>query len=194
MLSAPKMFGRIDPMKDLVYKIEISARHVHLSPADFKVLFGADAVLGKVCDLSISGEFKSDQTVTIVGPKRNLERVAVLGPLRAQTQVEVSVTDTYTLGVANVPSRLSGDLAGSAPVKLRGPQGEIDLPEGMIIARRHLHISRDDMAKYGLTNGQKIDIVAGDARAVTFHQVVVRESAVACPTVHLDTDEGNAFR
>lgn len=181
-------------MKKFVYKVEISARHVHLSPADFQALFGADAVLNKVADLSVSGEFKSDKTVTIVGPKRNLERVAVLGPLRAQTQVEVSVTDTYTLGVANVPTRLSGDLAGSAPVKLRGSQGEIDLPEGMIIAQRHLHISRTDMAKYGLTDGQTIDIVAGDTRAVTFHQVVVRESAVAYPTVHLDTDEGNACR
>lgn len=181
-------------MKNLDYKIEISARHVHLSPADFATLFGADAELVKVRDLSVAGEFKSDKTVTIVGAKRNLERVAVLGPLRAQTQVEVSVTDTYTLGVTDVPARLSGNLAGSAPVTLRGPQGEVTLREGMIVALRHLHISRADMAKYGLTDGQKIDITAGTTRAVTFHEVVVRESQVATPVVHLDTDEGNAVK
>ena len=176
------------------YQIEISARHVHLSAADLRALFGDDAELTPVKALSVKGDYKSDKAVTIIGPKRNLERVAVLGPLREQTQVEVSVTDTYTLGVKDVPVRLSGDLHGSAPVTLQGTNGTITLPEGMIVALRHLHINHADLQKHGLTNGQTITITAGTTRAVTFHNVVVRESQVNFPTVHLDTDEGNVIK
>lgn len=181
-------------LKSTDYRVEISARHVHLSQADFVALFGADAKMENVKPLSVNGEFKSDKTVTIVGPKRNLERVAVLGPFRAQTQIEISVTDSYTLGVKDVPTRMSGDLHGSAPVTLMGTNGTVQLKEGMIIALRHLHINHADLQKYGLKDGQKIAITVGDTRQVTFHNVVVRESAVAFPTVHLDTDEGNAVR
>lgn len=176
------------------YKIEISARHVHLCEADFKTLFGADAVLGKAQDLSEPGVFKADKTVTIVGPKRNLERVAVVGPLRPQTQVEIAVTDSYTLGIKDVPLRYSGDLRHSAPVTLRGTHGEINLPEGLIIALRHLHINKADLQKYGLQPGQEIDLLTTGPRAVTLHKVLVRESLVAFPVVHLDTDEGNAIK
>ena len=174
------------------YHIEISARHVHLSQADFITLFGADATLGKVKDLSVKGEFKTNFTVTIVGPKRNLERVAVLGPWRKQTQVEISLTDSYTLGVTNVPCRLSGDLVGSAPVQLIGTQGTLSLPSGMIIPARHIHIDAATMRKYHLTHGQAVDITTEGPRGVTFHNVIVRESDVVAPIVHLDTDEGNA--
>lgn len=179
-------------LKSSDYRVEISARHVHLSQADFEILFGRDAKLESIKPLSVSGEFKSDKTVTIVGPKHNLERVAVLGPWRQQTQVEISVTDSFTLGVKNVPARLSGDLHGSAPVILIGRAGTIELSEGMIVALPHLHINQYDMQKYGLTNGQAIDITVGTVRPVTFHQVAVRKSDVPFPVVHLDTDEGNA--
>ncbi len=174
------------------YRIETSARHVHLSQADFVTLFGADAKLEILKPLSVQGEFKSDKTVTIVGPKRNLERVAVLGPFRPQTQVEISVTDSYTLGVKDVPTRLSGDLHGSAPITLIGTVGTVQLSEGMIIALRHIHMNASDMKKYGLTQGQAISISAGTTRQATFHNVIVRESAVDFPIVHLDTDEANA--
>lgn len=174
------------------YRIEISARHVHLSKADFVTLFGADASWEKVKDLSVKGEFKTNHTVTIVGPKRNLERVAVLGPWRDQTQVEISLTDSYTLGVPNVPCRLSGDLVGSAPVQLVGTQGTLSLPSGMIIAARHIHVDATTMRKHHLTQGQAIDITTDGPRRVTFHNVIVRESNVDTPIVHLDTDEGNA--
>ena len=175
------------------YRIETSARHVHLSRADLVKLFGADAELSVVKPLSVNKAFKSNLTVTIVGKKRNLERVAVLGPLRAQTQVEISVTDSYSLGVADVPVRMSGDLQGSAPVTLQGPCGVVELSEGMIIAQRHLHINQSDMKKYNLQTGQLIDIEAGKSlRRTTFHNVVVRQSEVDFPTVHLDTDEANA--
>lgn len=174
------------------YRVEISARHVHLSQADFVKLFGADAELQNVKELSIKGEFKSDKSVTIVGPKRSLERVVVLGPWRNQTQVEISLTDSFNLGVKNVPVRMSGDLQDSAPVKLIGPAGTLELDAGMIIALRHIHINQNDMQKYGLVNGQMIDITVGDVRKTTFHNVVVRESNADFPVVHLDTDEGNA--
>jgi len=127
------------------YKVEISARHVHLSRADFVTLFGEDAELKNIKDLSIKGEFKSDKSVTVVGPKRTFERVVVLGPWRDKTQVEISLTDSYSLGVKNVPVRMSGDLANSAPVTLVGPAGTLELKEGMIIALRHIHIGKPDM-------------------------------------------------
>ncbi len=175
------------------YRIEVSARHVHLSASDFATLFGANAVAEKVKDLSVDGEFKTNCTVTIVGPKRNLERVAVLGPWRDQTQVEISLTDSYFLGIPDVPYRLSGDLVGSAPVKLVGPCGTLSLPAGLIIALRHLHIDAATMRKHHLQPGQAVDITTDGPRAVTFHNVMVRESQVDIPVVHLDTDEGNAM-
>jgi len=175
------------------YRVETSARHVHLSQADFVALFGVDAKMEVVKPLSVQGEFKSDKVVTIVGPKRNFERVAVLGPFREQSQVEISVTDSYTLGVKDVPTRISGDLHGSAPVTLVGTVGKVELPEGMIIAMRHIHINQTDMQKYGLANGDSISITLGDVRKTTFHNVAVRQSAVDFPTVHLDTDEANAI-
>ena len=174
------------------YKVEISARHVHLSQKDFEILFGADAKMEKVKDLSVKGEFKSDKSVTILGPKRCLERVVVLGPWRNQTQVEISVTDSFSLGVKNVPVRMSGDLKDSAPVTLIGEKGTLELEEGMIVAAPHIHISQVDIEKFGLQNGQKIDITVGNVRQTTFHNVIVRESNVDFPVVHLDTDEGNA--
>ena len=174
------------------FRVETSARHVHLSQNDFITLFGAEAKLENVKSLSVKGEFKSNHTVTIIGPKRNLERVAVLGPFRAQTQVEISTTDSYTLGIKEVPVKLSGDLSGSAPVILVGTVGTLQLSEGMIIAMRHIHMNQTDMQKYGLINGQSVSISIGTNRSVTFHNVVVRESTVDFPTVHLDTDETNA--
>ena len=174
------------------YRVETSARHVHLSKHDFEVLFGKDAKLEVVKQLSVKGEFKSDKTVTIVGPKRNFERVAVLGPLRSQSQVEISVTDSYALGVKDVPVRLSGDLRGSAPVTLIGTIGTLKLTEGMIVAMRHMHINRADLERFGLKHGQNIAITVGTTRQATFHHIVLRESEVDFPTVHLDTDESNA--
>jgi len=174
------------------YKVEISARHVHLSQEDFIKLFGVDANMQNVKDLSIKGEFKSDKFVTIVGPKRNLERVVVLGPWRKQTQVEISLTDSFALGVKNVPVRMSADLQGSAPVTLIGTAGSLELKEGMIISMRHMHVNKNDMQRYNLVNGQGVDITIGNVRKTTFHNVIVRESNTDFPIVHLDTDEGNA--
>ena len=175
-------------------RVELSVRHVHLSKKDFVTLFGPDATLNVVRPLSVKNTFKSDKIVRILGTKRNLERVAVLGGFRAQSQVEVSVTDCYNLGVTDVPVRMSGDLHGTPSVTLVGPCGTVHLSEGLIIAMRHLHINHDDLLKYNLTNGQTVDLTFGTTRKVTLHNIIVRESYVDQPTIHLDTDEGNAFR
>ncbi len=176
------------------YKIETSARHLHISEKDFIALFGEGAELNNEKDLSIVGEFKSDKSVTLVGQKRNIERVSILGPFRDQTQVEISRTDCFTLGIKNVPTRMSGDLAGSAPITLRAGGKEITLNEGLMVAGRHIHLSDKDAKDHSLKDGDIIDITAGDMRKATFHNVVVRISNVRdCSIVHIDTDESNAI-
>lgn len=173
--------------------VEISARHVHLCHADFVKLFGKDAALNKVRDLTVIGEFLSDKHVAVVGPKRTFDMVSVLGPLRENSQAELSRTDCFALGVKNVPLRLSGNLADSAPVKLVGDKGEVELGQGLIVARRHLHINEADAAKYGIKHGDTLSMEFGGERGGRFDNLAVRVSNVAQPTVHLDTDEGNAI-
>jgi putative phosphotransacetylase len=179
--------------KEFEAVIEISARHAHLCESDFVRLFGADAVLNNVRDLSITGEFLSDKSVTLAGAKRNLEKVSILGPLRAETQVEISRTDCFFLGEKNVPLRISGDLAGSAPIKLVGETGEVQLSQGLIIAKRHLHISAENAEEYGVSEGDILRLRVGGERGGVYDNVIVRISLVARPTVHIDTDEGNAI-
>jgi putative phosphotransacetylase len=173
--------------------VEISARHIHLCQADFTKLFGRDAVLNKVRDLTVIGEFLSDKSVAVVGAKHSFERVSVLAPLRNETQVELSRTDCFTIGVKDVPLRLSGDTANSAPVKLVGSAGVVELRQGLIVAGRHLHINQADAEKYGLKDGDNLTMEFGGQRGGSFNNVAVRVSKIVKPTVHLDTDEGNAI-
>ena len=126
--------------------VETSARHVHLSDADLETLFGKGAVLHKKKDLSQPGQFASEERVDVVGPKKTLARVSVLGPTRKQTQVELAMTDARSIGI-DAPIRESGDLEGSAGCKLVGPAGEIELSEGVIIAKRHIHTTPEDAAE-----------------------------------------------
>jgi putative phosphotransacetylase len=173
--------------------IEVSARHAHLSAADFARLFGENAELSAVRNLSVIGEFLSDKKVTLVGSKAAISNVAVLGPLRESSQIEISRTDCFTLGEKDVPLRLSGNLNGSAPIKVVGERGEVLLPQGLIVAIRHLHISAADAAKYGLKHGDIGSIKTDGPRGGTFDGVAVRISNIKIPTVHVDTDEGNAM-
>ncbi|MDR1917664.1 MAG: phosphate propanoyltransferase [Christensenellaceae bacterium] len=179
--------------KEFESNIEISARHVHLCKDDFVRLFGTDATLGKVRELSVVGEYLSDKSVSLVGAKRSFDKVSVLGPLRAETQVEISRTDCFTIGEKNVPLRISGDLQGSAPIKIIGSVGEIDIKQGLIVAKRHLHISPADAKKYGVTGGDILTMKFDGERGGTFDNVIVRVANILKPTVHLDTDEGNAI-
>ena len=172
--------------------VETSARHVHLSDEHLKVLFGADAVLHKKKDLSQPAQFASEERVDVVGPKNTLARVSVLGPTRKQTQVELSMTDARSIGI-DAPIRESGVLEGSAPCKLVGPCGEVELSEGVIVAMRHIHTTPEDAAEMGVSNGEVVSLkVDTQERSLIFGDVVVRVSPNYATVVHIDTDEANA--
>lgn len=172
--------------------VETSARHVHLSQADLDTLFGKGATLTHKKDLSQPGQFACEERVTVVGPKRELKGVSILGPVRPNTQVEISLTDARSIGVA-APIRESGDIAGSAGCKLIGPCGEVEISEGVIVAKRHLHITPEDAAQFGLNDKQTICVkIPSNGRNTIFDDVVVRVSEKFATAMHIDTDESNA--
>ena len=178
-------------MKEIL--VETSARHIHVTEEQFKALCGEDVVLEVRAPLSQPGQFVSTTRLDIVGPKKTIPNVSILGPFRKAGQVEVSLTDARTLGVV-APVRESGDIAGSAPIKLVGPKGEIELKEGLIVAKRHIHMTPADAKEFGVENGQivNLEVNPGNGRNLIFGDVVVRvrdDFALAC---HIDTDESNA--
>lgn len=171
--------------------VETSARHLHVSPQDLETLFGKGFELTVRKELSQSGQFASGEKVTVVGPKNQIN-MTILGPCRKDTQVEVSFTDARTLGVVP-PVRESGDIKGSAPAKLVGPKGEVELTEGVIVAKRHIHATTEDAKKLNVTNGEVVGVkVETDGRSLTFGDVVVRVSDSYGLAMHIDTDESNA--
>ena len=176
-------------MKEII--IETSARHVHVTQEVLEKLFGEGAQLEVKKMLSQPGQFASNQKVEVVGPKGSL-KCSILGPCRDHNQVEVSLTEARTLGVA-APVRESGDIKGSAPCKLVGPAGEVELAEGVIAAKRHIHLTPADAEKFGLKDKQIVSLkINSEARSLTFGDVVVRVSEKFAPAAHLDTDEANA--
>ena len=177
---------------DMMVKVGVSARHVHLSREDMDVLFGKGSELTPIKEL-MGGQFASKETVTIIGLKlRAIENVRVLGPLRKQTQVEVSATDCIKLGI-KAPVRLSGDLKGSAPITIIGPKGSVSLKEGCIIAQRHIHMSPADAEKYGVKNRQVVGVQAPGERGGLLSNVPVRVDPSFTTEMHIDTDEANAL-
>lgn len=172
--------------------VEISARHVHVSEKDLEILFGEGYKLTPKKDLSQPGQFACEERVTVVGPKRELKGVSILGPCRPETQVELSATDARSIGIS-APIRESGDVEGSGACKLVGPCGEVELEKGVIIAKRHIHMTTADAAKYGLVDKQVVEVaVKTDGRSLTFGDVVVRVSDSYALAMHIDTDEANA--
>ena len=172
-------------------EIEVSARHVHLTPDDVEVLFGPGAELKPARPLSQPGQFLSEQRVTLVGPKGRKERTAVLGPVRKATQVELSKSDCVELGV-KAPVRESGDVKGSGAITIVGPCGTLEIQEGVIIARNHIHVSTADSLKLGLKDKQKVSVEVLSERPVIFKDVVVRVSDQFRCKMHIDFDEANA--
>ncbi len=174
------------------FMVETSARHVHLSTADLATLFGEGYELTKKKDLSQPGQFACEERVTIVGPKKELKGVSVLGPVRKQTQVELSMTDARSIGIA-APIRESGVLEGSGACKIVGPKGEIEIKEGVIVAQRHIHATVADAEALGVKNGDIVSVkIESDGRSLVFGDVVVRVSDSYALAMHIDTDESNA--
>ncbi len=172
--------------------VETSARHVHLSAEHIEILFGKGATLTHKKDLSQPGQFACEERVTLVGPKKPIANVIILGPARPATQVEVSYTDARTLGV-NAPVRESGDVAGSAGCKLVGPAGEVEISEGVIVAKRHIHLTPEDAAKFGVEDKEVVSVKISNAdRTTVFGDVVCRVSPKFAAAMHIDTDEANA--
>lgn len=175
--------------KRLFVEMEASGRHVHLSKADAVALFGHD--LTEKSPLSQPGQFVCRERVTLVGSKGNLERVAVLGPCRGETQAEVSLTDAVALGIT-VPVNLSGDLEGAPSITIRGELGQVQ--GKAICAKRHLHMTPEDASLHGLQHGSTVDVRAVTERPVVFCNVAVRVSDKFATRLHLDYDEANACR
>ena len=172
--------------------VETSARHVHLTEEHIKILFGEGATLTVKKPLSQPGQFACEERVTLVGPKKSIPNVIILGPARSATQVEVSLTDARTLGV-DAPVRESGDIAGSGACKIVGPCGEVEISEGVIAAKRHIHLTPADAEAFGVKDKQIVSVKISSAdRSTIFGDVVVRVSPKFAAAMHIDTDESNA--
>ena len=173
--------------------IGVSARHVHLTQEHVETLFGPGYQRTTQKDLT-GGQWAANESVTIIGLKlRAIENVRVLGPVRSATQVEVSATDAIKLGM-NVPVRMSGDIAGSAPIAIVGPKGAIYLKEGCIVAMRHIHMSPADAQAAGVKNGDIVSVKADNERGTIFNQVAIRVDDSFTLEMHIDTDEANAAK
>ena len=174
--------------------VETSARHIHVSKATLKYLFGEDFELVVRKELSQPGQYVSTSRLDIIGPKKTIAGVSILGPVREADQVEVSLTDARTLGV-NAPIRESGDTANSAPIILRNPENgkEISISEGCIVAKRHIHMTTKDAEVFGVKNGEIVNVVVNTKdRKTIFGDVVVRVKDSFGLAMHIDTDEANA--
>ena len=178
-------------MKEVL--VETSARHVHVSREALDALFGAGHELTNIKDLSQPGQYACAEKVLVVGPKGTL-KASILGPVRPASQVEISLTDARTIGV-KAPIRESGDVAGSAPCKLVNPEtgAEYELTEGVIVAKRHIHLTPAAAAEFGVQDKQIVKVkVSGTGRTTIFDDVVIRVKDSFAPAMHIDTDECNA--
>lgn len=172
--------------------VETSARHIHLTKEHVELLFGAGHELTPKKELSQPGQFACEERVKIDGPRGSFPSVSVLGPVRSATQLEISLTDARTLGIT-APIRESGDIKGSAGCKITGPCGSIDITEGVIIAKRHIHITPEDAKIAGVSDKEIVSIkIESDGRTTIYGDTVVRISGSFATRVHLDVDEANA--
>jgi len=173
--------------------IAISNRHIHITQADFEKLFGAGKQLTPERPITQPGQFAAIERVKVIGPNGAIEGVRLVGPARTATQVELSSADCRTIGLT-APVRHSGKIDGSAPITLEGSAGSVQLPEGAIVAARHIHVSPTDTARLGVADGDRVTVVLGPAdRRATLPDVLVRSGSGHATEMHLDTDEAHAF-
>lgn len=172
--------------------VETSARHVHVTKEALETLFGKGHELTIKKMLSQPGEFACEERVDVVGPKNTIKGISILGPCRKATQVELSLTDARTVGIA-APVRESGDTAGTPGCKLVGPAGELEITEGVIAAKRHIHLTTKEAGEAGVVNQQIVSVkIENKDRSIVFGDVVIRVRDTFAPAMHIDTDESNA--
>ena len=172
--------------------VETSARHVHVTEETLEILFGKGYQLTKKKDLSQPGQFACEERVQVIGPKNSFPAVSILGPTRPADQVELSASDARSIGVA-APVRESGDIAGTPGCKITGPEGEIEISEGVIVAKRHIHLVPETAEKWGVKNKDVVSVkVDSDGRKAILGDVVIRVSENFADAMHIDTDESNA--
>lgn len=171
--------------------VAISGRHVHVCQSDLETLFGRGYVLKKMRDLIQPGQYVCEESVTLAGPKGKIEKIRILGPVRNHTQAEISFTDCIKVGI-KAPVRMSGELKGTPGGKLTGPAGEVTLGAGVIVSARHLHMSIQEAAMFGLKNGDIVSVKKAGEREIIFGNVPVRAGDAHALEMHIDTDEANA--
>jgi putative phosphotransacetylase len=171
--------------------IGVSNRHIHLTREDVDKLFGEGHELTVKKELSQPGEFAAEETVTIQTEKSEIPKVRILGPIRKATQIEISKTDAYHLGI-NPPIRPSGSIEGTPGITIIGPKGEITVDKGVIIAERHIHMTPKDAETYGVQDGQYVSVKTSGERELVFHRVLIRVKDTYALDMHIDTDEANA--
>ncbi len=172
--------------------VAVSARHAHLNVATIEKLFGPGYQLRKRLDLSQTGQYAAEETVALIGPRGRIDKVRLMGPPRGANQIEISRSDEFVLGV-DAPVRISGNVADTPGITLEGPAGRVTIPNGLICAKRHIHMSPDDARRYGVADGDAADVrIDSDGRDLTFSDVIVRVSPDYTLEMHLDTDEANA--
>jgi|SRR5680860_126076 len=172
--------------------VGISNRHIHLTQEHIETLFGTGHSLTKLKDLSQPGQFACEETVTVIGPKGAIQGVRVLGPARKASQVELTGTDTFKIGV-KPPVRDSGKLEETPGIEVEGPKGRIQLEQGVIVAARHIHMTPQDATKFSLKDGDHVRVAVPGPRGGVLEQVLVRVNPNYALDFHVDTDEGNAF-
>ena len=172
--------------------VGLSNKHVHLCKEHIDILFGEGHVLTPMKNLSQPGQYACEEKVDLAGPKRVIKGVRILGPARKATQVEISLSDGFTLGIDNLPVRDSGKIEGTPGVKLIGPKGEVEIDKGVIAASRHIHMHTSDAEKYGLKDKDLVSVKVGGPRGLIFDNVLIRVSDEYALDMHLDVEEGNA--
>ncbi|MET3546178.1 phosphate propanoyltransferase [Paenibacillus favisporus] len=171
--------------------VGVSARHIHLTQEHIEALFGQGYQLTEFKPLSQPGQFAANETVAVIGPKGQFDKVRILGPARSASQLEISRTDSFAIGV-KAPVRESGNIEGTPGIKVKGPQGEIELEKGVIVAARHIHFHTSDAEGWGIADKQQLKVRIGGERGLVFENVIARVSDSFALDMHIDTDEANA--
>ncbi|HFI0158713.1 TPA: ethanolamine utilization phosphate acetyltransferase EutD [Streptococcus suis] len=186
-----KIAAKVRDELDGSFEIEASGRHIHLSQEDLEKLFGKDYTLTKAKDLSQPGQYACKERLTILGPKGAFQNVVILGPVRGASQVEVSMTDCLKLGV-NAPIRESGQIENTPGIILVNGSKVVSLDKGLIVAKRHIHMTPEDAAKANVVNQEIVQVQVGGERGLIFDDVVIRVHPKFATYMHIDYDEANA--